>query len=137
MFGFYRLHKGFTHVHMQIRCKQKKETKTRICLKGPENTKQTKPKQLQTSPETTTRYDFYMECDEDLVRRSLLKYWDEVGRSWDEVGTKFDDCGTKVVEISTKYNPEVIKYRPFMTNTHPSAARRAAEECICSLMVHI
>ena len=60
-----------------------------------------------------------MECHGDLVPHSLLKYWDEVGRSWDEAGTKFDDCGTKFVEISTKYNPEVIKYRPFITKyTH-------------------
>ena len=55
----------------------------------------------------------------DLVRHSLFKYWDEVGRSWDEVGTKFDDCGTKFVEISTKYNPEVIKYRLVMTRHTP------------------
>ena len=48
----------------------------------------------------------YMECHGDLVRHSLLKSWDEVGRSWDEVGAKFDDC-----EIATKYIPEVIKYR--------------------------
>jgi len=61
----------------------------------------------------------------------------KIGTKWDEVGTKFVDCGTKSAEHSTKYNPEVIKYRPFMTNTHPSAALRAAEGCICSLMVYI
>ena len=45
-----------------------------------------------------------MECNSDLVRHSLLKYWYEVG-------TKFDDWGTKFDELGTKDNPEVIKYR--------------------------
>ena len=44
-----------------------------------------------------------MECHGDLVGRSLLKYWDEVGtklvQSRDAVGTKFDDCGTNFVEF--------------------------------------
>jgi len=60
-----------------------------------------------------------MECHGDFLRRSLVKYLDEVetklGRNRDEIGTKFDDCFTKFVENSTRYNPEVIKYRPVIT----------------------
>ena len=51
-----------------------------------------------------------MEYHGDLVRRSLLKYWYEIG-------TKFNGSGTKVDELGTKYNPGVIKYRPLCQNT--------------------
>jgi len=45
-----------------------------------------------------------MEDNGDLFRRTIRKYWYEVG-------TKFEDCGTAFDELGTKYHPEVIKYR--------------------------
>jgi len=76
-----------------------------------------------------TRY--YLECHGDLVRHSLLKYWDEVGRSWDEVRTKLVRSLTIAVRCLSKFLrntiPQWSNIDPLWPNTPLGGASRRRE----------